>query len=229
MKHLVIVAHPRVDSLTMCLARAYVAELAALGHQHTLYDLYSMGFDPILTSAEIAQPERCSGPAEVVQAQQDLESADVVTVIYPLWWLSMPAILKGYIDRVLARGFAYESRQGVVHGLLTGRQCVIVTLSGSPLPVLAGSGRWNAVEMLQDTHVFRAVGFDLLEHLHFDHVEAGLSVAVVNDQLARIRQCAHQHFGDSAVSTVSAGRKGPQQGQQLVGLDGLARNAQIRV
>jgi NAD(P)H dehydrogenase (quinone) len=198
MKHLVIVAHPRVDSLTMCLARAYVAELATLGHQHTLYDLYCMGFDPILTSAELAQTSGRSGPAAIVQAQQDLESAEVVTVIYPLWWLSMPAILKGYIDRVFARGFAYESRQGVVHGLLTGRQCVLVTLSGSPLPLLAGSGRWDAVKMLQDTHVFRAVGFELLEHVHFDHVEAPRAATVVNDQLARIRQCVRQHFGKVA-------------------------------
>jgi NAD(P)H dehydrogenase (quinone) len=195
MKHLVIVAHPRVESLTMCLAHAYVAELKALGHQHTLYDLYCMGFDPILTSSEVAQPAPRTGPPEVLQAQQDLEAADVVTVIYPLWWLSMPAILKGYIDRVLARGFAYESRQGVVHGLLTGRKCVIVTLSGAPLPVLAGTGRWDAVKMLQDTHVFRAVGFELLEHLHFDHVEAGLPTSTANDHLARIRQCAVQHFG----------------------------------
>jgi NAD(P)H dehydrogenase (quinone) len=107
----------------------------------------------------------------------------------------MPAIMKGYIDRVFARGFAYESRQGVVHGLLTGRKCVIVTLSGSPLPVLAGTGRWDALTMLQDTHVFRAVGFELLEHVHFDHIEHGLPATAVNEHLARVRHCAHQHFG----------------------------------
>jgi NAD(P)H dehydrogenase (quinone) len=107
----------------------------------------------------------------------------------------MPAIMKGYIDRVFARGFAYESRQGVVHGLLTGRKCVIVTLSGAPLPVLAGTGRWDAVTMLQDTHVFRAVGFELLEHLHFDHIEHGLPAMAVSEHLARVRQCAHQYFG----------------------------------
>jgi NAD(P)H dehydrogenase (quinone) len=50
--------------------------------------------------------------------------------------------------------------------------------------------------MLQDTHVFRAVGFELLEHLHFDHVEAGLSATAVDDQLSRIRKCARQHFGE---------------------------------
>jgi NAD(P)H dehydrogenase (quinone) len=197
MKHLVIVAHPRADSLTMSLAHAYIAELAVLGHQHTLYDLYCMGFDPVLTGTEIEQAQSRSGPPEILQAQQDLEAADAVTVFYPLWWLSMPAILKGYIDRVLARGFAYEARNGVVQGLLAGRKCVIVTLSGTQLPVLAGTGCWDAVKMLQDAHVFRAVGFELLEHLHFDHVEPDLPATVVKEHLARVRRCAHEHFGMS--------------------------------
>lgn len=195
MKHLVIVAHPRISSLTMCLAHAYIEELAARGHQHTLHDLYRMEFDPVLTDDEIAQAERHSRPPEIRQAQQDIEAAEAVTVIYPLWWLSMPAILKGYIDRVFARGFAYESRQGQVHGLLSGRQCVLVTLSGVPLPVLAGSGCWDAVKMLQDIHVFRAVGFDLLEHLHFDHIEPGLPAAAASEHMARVRRCAQEHFG----------------------------------
>jgi NAD(P)H dehydrogenase (quinone) len=64
------------------------------------------------------------------------------------WWLSMPAIMKGYIDRVFARGFAYESRNGVVRGLL----------SGAPLPLLVQSGNWNAVQVLQDTHILRSTG-----------------------------------------------------------------------
>lgn len=195
MRHLVIAAHPRIDSLTMSLAHAYVEELAMRGHQHTLYDLYRMKFDPVLTQAEIAQAESHGAPCEVLQAQQDIEAADALTVIYPLWWLSMPAILKGYIDRVFARGFAYESREGRVHGLLTGRKCVLVTLSGAPLPVLAGTGRWDAVKMLQDTHVFKAVGFDLVEHLHFDHIEPGLSATTGSELQARVRRCVHEHFG----------------------------------
>ncbi len=195
MRHLVVVANPRSDSLTLSLAHAYVAQLAALGHQHTLYDLYCVGFDPVLTKEEIAPGAGCSVPPEILQAQQDLEAADALTVIYPLWWLSMPAIMKGYIDRVFARGFAYDSSQGVVRGLLGGRKCVVVTLSGAPLPVLTDGGRWDAVRMLQDTHVFRAVGFDLVDHLHFDHVAPGLSATAIEEHLSRIRRCAREHFG----------------------------------
>jgi NAD(P)H dehydrogenase (quinone) len=197
MKHTIVVAHPRDDSLTMCLARAYVEALAMRGHQHTLHDLYRMQFDPVLTQTEIARAGRDSPAPEVLQAQQDIQAADALTVIYPLWWLSMPAILKGYVDRVFARGFAYESREGRVHGLLAGRKCVLVTLSGAPLPVLASTERWNAVKMLQDTHIFSAVGFDLLEHLHFDHIEPGLPATAVEEYVARVRRCAHEHFGMS--------------------------------
>jgi NAD(P)H dehydrogenase (quinone) len=197
MRHLVIVAHPRLNSLTMRLAHAYVEELASRGHQHTLHDLYRMEFDPVLTNAEIEQPRSPATPPEVLQAQQDVQAAEAITVIYPLWWLSMPAILKGYIDRVFARGVAYESRQGQVHALLTGKKCVLVTLSGAPLALLAGTGRWDAVKMLQDTHVFRAVGFDVLEHLHFDHIEPGLPATAVTEHVTRVRRCVQEHFGMS--------------------------------
>ncbi len=54
------------------------------------------------------------------QARDDIRAADALTAIYPLWWLSMPAMMKGYIDRVFARGFAHESDKGVVRGLLSG-------------------------------------------------------------------------------------------------------------
>jgi len=59
----------------------------------------------------------------------------------------MPAMMKGYIDRVFARGFAYGSRDGVVHGLLSGRKSVLITVSGAPLPLLVKSGNWNAVPL----------------------------------------------------------------------------------
>lgn len=171
MKHLVVAAHPVADSFTMGLAHAYATELEQLGHSQRTYDLYRMGFNPVLAAQELA-PVSVDHPisADVVQAQDDIRRADVLTVLYPLWWLSMPAMMKGYIDRVFARGFAYESHNGIVHGLLSGKKSVLITVSGAPLPLLVQSGNWNAVQVLQDTHIFRSAGFELLEHLHFDEV-----------------------------------------------------------
>ncbi len=195
MKHLIVVAHPAEDSFTMGLTRSYATELERLGHSQLTCDLYRMGFDPVLTAQELA-PVSADHPAraDVVKAQGDLRAADVLTVIYPLWWLSMPAMMKGYIDRVFARGFAYESRNGIVHGLLSGKKAVLVTISGAPLPLLVKSGNWNAVQVLQDTHILRSAGFELLEHLHFDEVVPQLPKAVAEGHMARIRSCTREHF-----------------------------------
>jgi NAD(P)H dehydrogenase (quinone) len=198
MKHLIVVAHPVEDSFTMGLARSYAAELARLGHSQRTYDLYRMGFNPVLAGSELV-PVSADHPvsADVMRAQDDIRAADALTVIYPLWWLSMPAIMKGYIDRVFARGFAYESHGGVVRGLLGGKKSVLITISGAPLPLLVKSGNWNAVQVLQDTHIFRSAGFELLEHLHFDEVVPQLPKTIAEQHMVRVQACARQHFSDN--------------------------------
>jgi NAD(P)H dehydrogenase (quinone) len=196
MRHLVIVAHPAEDSLTMRVARIYAAELERLKHTQCTYDLYRMGFNPVLGKEEVLPAVSGSSPSpDIISAQNDVSRSDVLTIIYPLWWLSMPAILKGYVDRVFARGFAYESDNGVVRGLLAGKKAVLITLSGAPLPLLMRSGNWNAVQVLQDTHIFRAVGFELLEHLHFDNVVPHMANEIGAAHLQSARLCAQTHFG----------------------------------
>jgi NAD(P)H dehydrogenase (quinone) len=195
MKHIVVVAHPSAGSFTMALAGAYARELVQLGHRQQSYDLYRMGFNPVMTARELL-PITADHPAEpdVMSAQSDLRDADTLTLMYPLWWMSMPAIMKGYVDRVFARGFAYESSEGKVRGLLRGKKAVLITLSGAPLPLLVENGRWNAVQVLQDTHILRSTGFDLLEHLHFDEIVPNLSSVAAERCLTRVRQCARTFF-----------------------------------
>jgi NAD(P)H dehydrogenase (quinone) len=208
MNHLIVVAHPVKESFTMSLVRAYATELEGLGHKSQTYDLYRMGFDPVLPREELAPAADHPTHAVIKRAQDDVLAAEVLTVVYPLWWMSMPAILKGYIDRVFARGFAYESQNGNVHGLLSGKRCVMITLSGAPLPLLVQSGEWKALEVLQDTHIFRSSGFELIEHLHFDEVMPGLGETIGKEHMDRVRACARQHFSSAAQpSAASHGRK----------------------
>lgn len=195
MKHLIVISHPSESSFTMALARAYAAELHGMKQEVQFRDLYRERFDPVLTADELNATNTVQQVANgVSRAQDDIREADVLAVFYPLWWLSMPAMMKGYVDRVFARGFAYESNSGMVRGLFSGKKCVLVTISGAPLPALVGTGGWNAVEALQDKHIFRSSGFELLEHVHFDHVQPDLPKATVDDHLAQIRSCARRHF-----------------------------------
>jgi NAD(P)H dehydrogenase (quinone) len=98
--------------------------------------------------------------------------------------------MKGYIDRDFARGFAYESHHGVVRGLLDGKKAVLITISGAPQPLLVRSGNWNAMQVLQDTHILRSTGVALLEHLHFDEVVPHLLNTTAEMHMERARFCA---------------------------------------
>ena len=196
MQHLIVVAHPLEDSVTMKLARAFAQELQLLGHSQKTHDLYRMRFNPVMGAHEL-EPRNIghAADADVAHAQEDVRAAAVLTVVYPLWWATMPAMMKGYIDRVFARGFAYEARGGVVTGLMDGKRCILITLSGSPFSKLLESGEWKAIDTLQDAHIFRSSGFDLIEHLHFDGVEPPTPEEALERDLARVRSCAQRHFG----------------------------------
>jgi NAD(P)H dehydrogenase (quinone) len=196
MQHLIVVAHPLEESITMKLVRSFARELQQLGHNQKIHDLYRMGFNPVMGAHEL-EPRSIghAADADVAQAQEDVRAAAVLTMVYPLWWATMPAMMKGYIDRVFARGFAYEARSGVVRGLMDGKRCILITLSGSPLSTLLDSGEWKAIDTLQDAHIFRSSGFDLIEHLHFDGVEPPSPEEVLERDLARVRSCAQRHFG----------------------------------
>jgi NAD(P)H dehydrogenase (quinone) len=82
-----------------------------------------MGFNPVMGAHELEPLSNGrTADTDVAQAQHDVRNADALTVIYPLWWATMPAMMKGYIDRVFARGFAYEARDGVAKGLMEGKR-----------------------------------------------------------------------------------------------------------
>lgn len=110
MKNLLLVwAHPRDDSLTARVAAAVKSELNAVEVAVTELDLYRMGFDPSLQP--IDEPDwhdidkKYSDEVQTLAAQ--LKNQDAVIFVFPVWWFSVPAILKGYIDRVWNNGIAY--------------------------------------------------------------------------------------------------------------------------
>ena len=190
MKHFIVVAHPNPASFTRALAQAYADELTTMGHEAELRDLYAMNFDPVLRPAELSAP----GGEDVRREQVLLKAATATAFFYPLWWASMPAILKGYIDRVFTLGVAYEFRGSAMHGLLSGKTNLLVTVSAAPTQVLQQTGAWNAIRAIQDSHIFHSVGLTLADHLHFGEVVPGMSEAAARAHIETVRTAAHRHF-----------------------------------
>jgi putative NADPH-quinone reductase len=130
MKILTILAHQRPGSFCEAIAQAAIDELRGLGHQVIYHDLYAEHFDPILTEAEI--PKGSVLDEVVAEHCREVVEADGYIVVHPNWWAQPPAILKGWLDRVLRQGVAYEfGPQGVI-GLLKGKTAVVLTTSNTP-------------------------------------------------------------------------------------------------
>jgi NAD(P)H dehydrogenase (quinone) len=111
-KVLLVLAHPRRDSLTGQAADAFAMKIEAHGHEVEFADLVSEGFDPTLREEDEPEwgPSMKTYSAEVQREMARISRNDATVIIFPVWWWSMPAILKGWIDRVWNDGFAYGGR-----------------------------------------------------------------------------------------------------------------------
>jgi putative NADPH-quinone reductase len=136
MKISVILAHPEPGSFNHAIADTAVTELRLNGHTVRFHDLYAEGFDPILSGKEI--PPGAVIPPTVAIHCEEIAAADGIVIVHPNWWGQPPAILKGWIDRVLRPGVAYkflegDGGEGVPVGLLKARAALVFNTSNTPL------------------------------------------------------------------------------------------------
>lgn len=140
---LVVYCHPRADSFSAALRDAAVEGLATGGHTVEIVDLYAEGFDPVLPANQRgAYFEEMSNQSGLGKQIEALRRAEGLLLVYPTWWLGMPAMLKGWFDRIWLPGVAFRlGGRKVLEPLLTGiRRIGVVTTYGSPWWLLWWAG-----------------------------------------------------------------------------------------
>lgn len=134
MRVLTILAHPQPGSFNHAIAKAALSALETGGHEIIFHDLYAERFDPLLRSEEI--PKGAQIDEALARHCRDLAEADGIIVVHPNWWGMPPAILKGWVDRVVRPGVAYEflegdGGEGVPRGLLRARKALVFNTSNT--------------------------------------------------------------------------------------------------
>lgn len=110
-------------------------ELKKHNTSYELWDLYEMKFDPIYNpeTHDVLGPDHLSMDPTIRQFQEKIRAHTDFIFIYPTWWGNVPAILKGFYDRVLNAHFAFRyTKYGLPEGLLKGKRALVITTSGSP-------------------------------------------------------------------------------------------------
>ncbi|GMG25960.1 unnamed protein product [Ambrosiozyma monospora] len=195
MKVLIIYAHPEPRSLNGLLYRTAIEELKKQGHEVKTSDLYAMKWKsevdaddfPLYGADETNPKEKPMIVAvqsmigysqgqlteDVKKEQEKLEWSDTVMFLFPLWWSSWPAIMKGWVDRVFAMGYAYgigfseERPHGKRYGegVFKGKRALLATTAGSPEtsygPFGIGGQLFNVLYPIQHNILYYP-GFDVL-------------------------------------------------------------------
>lgn len=130
----VILAHPDKASLNHAIASIVLEQLEKNGHGVSFHDLYAEKFDPLLVCEEISKEAVL--PEPVKSYCEEVRQADGIIVIHPNWWGQPPAILKGWVDRVIRPGIAYEflegdSGEGIPKGLLQAGAAIVFNTSNT--------------------------------------------------------------------------------------------------
>ena len=137
LRFLVVFSHPLADSLSASLKQAVIDGLNSAGHTADIVDLYADNFDPRLSAAErsaFMQPGYVP-PADAKGYCERLTAADGIVFVFPQWWFGMPAILKGFVDRVFVPGIAFDPDPAggrLIPKLGNIRTFHVVTTTGSP-------------------------------------------------------------------------------------------------
>lgn len=164
MKTLLVLAHPRRNSLTGTVADIFAECLEKNGHDVEWADLVREGFDPVLREPD--EPDwddsRKLYSAEVQREMERIERNDATIMIFPVYWWSVPALLKGWIDRVWNNGWAYGDRT------FPQRRAWMIGIAGNSAAGFAERGYDGAIQTQLNTGVLDYCGVPerRLELLH---------------------------------------------------------------
>lgn len=183
MNILIIYAHHEPTSLTASLKNLAVSVLASQGHSVIESDLYGSGFSPTADKSDfntmgnehfnymLEQKHACNQnlafAPDILAEIHKVKQADIVLFYAPLWWFSVPAILKGWFDRVLAMGFAWDGGKIYEQGLMREKRAMLNIVAGGPTEYFSTQGKHgaNINEILYPINhgVLGFCGFDVLE------------------------------------------------------------------
>ena len=215
MNILVVYAHHEPTSFTAAMKNLAVQVLSSQGHNVTVSDLWGQGFNPtaqkwdfvttsgghfnyMLEQKHAAKLDLAFSP-DIIAEIQKIKEADITLFVSPIWWFNVPAILKGWFDRVLAMGVTWDSGQIYENGLLRGKQAMLIMASGDPSEYYQENGKHKATA-LQILHpinhtTLALCGFDVHEpYVAFNVLSAG------NESRAKMLeelQYRLQHLADS--------------------------------
>ena len=193
MKISIILGHSKPNSLNHAIAEKCVATLKELGHEVTLHDLYQERFDPVMPPGEENIPEE-ELPVDIRNHLNGFKEADGVIFIHPNWWGGPPAILRGWVDRVIRTNSCYNFTKDGVDSHVGGKIVQIFSTSNTPRDVEINV-YGDPIEVFWKVVVFSVLGTKSFERRNFESVVMSTSEER-QGWLAEVEATVKRRFGE---------------------------------
>lgn len=167
MKHLVVFSHPYEKSFSNGIVETIEKEARNNNAEIRVRNLYELGFNPIMEGTDLLNLQSGNYADDIKAEQEHIKWADVITFVYPVWWAGMPAMLKGYVDRVFANGFAFSYGEEGPIGLLKGKKAMLFSTTGFPSEIYEQIGMHGSMQQTSDEAIFNFCGIDVINHTFF--------------------------------------------------------------
>lgn len=136
-KVIIVYAHPHKEGHNGLVLENVIKELEEKKQEYELLDLYEMKFDPVMKSDEHFLSKKKITDEMVLEMQKKISETNKLIIIFPVWWNNVPAVLKGFFDRVFSSGFAFKYKKLIFGlrtpiGLLKGKKAAVIYTTGSP-------------------------------------------------------------------------------------------------
>lgn len=164
MKYLIVYAHPNPKSFNHAIREHVEAVLKKQKKDYSVRDLYLLKWNPVLGGEDFNVFGSGKIPEDIKAEQKYIKEADVIIFIHPIWWFGMPAVLKGYIDRVFSAGFAYEYAADGVKGLLSGKKVMIINTTGGPQESYEKFGFKDALKKVFKDGTYGFCAMEVIRH-----------------------------------------------------------------
>jgi len=171
MKTVIVYAHPYENSFNHAVLESIKEGLVENDERYTVFDLVKDGFNPVMTAKDLAGYNKGHTDDEIIiKYQEEIESAHKLIFIFPIWWGGMPAILKGFFDKVFLKNFCYKIENGKVVGLLDHiKKTFVFTTSGRDTSTIVN--KWgDPIGTTLPKSTLSVVGLNDYDWINFDRI-----------------------------------------------------------
>lgn len=168
MKVLVVLGHPKAGSFNHAIAEVVCETLKSQGHEPIFHDLYAEKFDPVMSAEEIEMKLE-DLPEPIPTYFQEIRDAKGLVFIHPNWWGGPPAILRGWVDRVIRAGFAYKFTEAGAVKMLEDKIVQVFSTSNTPRDFELNFYK-DPIEWFWRVIVFSPCGYESYERRNFEQI-----------------------------------------------------------